>query len=435
VASDTATRRDSDLVRPLDGIRVLELGHAISAPHCAQILADHGADVIRIEPPGGDRTRGALPVEGGDSFYFAAHNRGKRSVVIDLKHPHGRDIALALAASADVLVTNYSADVPDRLGIGYGVLSQRNPRLVFVHITGFGSHGPGRDYGAYDGIIQAMSGVPSLTGQPGGPPVFTGAFVADHLAATQAAVGALLGLARRGITGTGGFVDISMLDGYLTALAHHVGSALDVGEVPEANGNMVPTAFANTFPASDGLVYLAPLSPAAWQALCTVIEAPQWLADAEPRWRIRDGRAEAEQVVADWTARRTRREIIGLLRAAGVPCGPVNNVAEAVTDPVHQGRDPVLSVLMPSGRAVHVPGPEVRLDDQEPGQPAIPAPGEHTAQVLTDLGYSQAELAALAASGVICLGSRAGPTDDQRSQKERVTADGGPPAATNSEGA
>jgi len=398
------------LVRALDGIRVLELGHAISAPHCAQILADHGADVIRIEPPGGDRTRGALPVEDGDSLYFAAHNRGKRSVVIDLKHRRGRDIALALADTADVLVTNYSASVPDRLGIGYDVLSQRNPRLVFVHITGFGSHGPGRDYGAYDGIIQAMSGVPSLTGQPGGPPAFTGAFVADHIAATQAAVGVLLGLARRGSTGTGSFVDISMLDGYLTTLAHHVGSALDVGEIPAANGNMVPTAFANTFPACDGMVYLAPLSPSAWQALCKVIEAPSWLADAEPRWRIRDGRAEAERVVAEWTSRRSRREIIDQLRAVGVPCGPVNNVAEAVTDPVHTGRAPVLGVLMPSGRQVHVPGPEVRLDDPEfCGPPTIPAPGEHTAQVLTELGYSQPELHEMAANGVICLGERARP--------------------------
>lgn len=289
------------MVRALDGIRVLELGHAISAPHCAQILGDHGADVIRIEPPGGDRTRAALPVEGGDSLYFAAHNRGKRSVVIDLKHRRGLDILLALADTADVLVTNYSAGVPDRLGMGYGVLSKRNPRLVFVHITGFGSRGAGSDYGAYDGIIQAMSGVPSLTGQPGGPPVFTGAFVADHLAATQAAVGALLGLSRRGVTGTGSYVDICMLEGYLTTLAHHVGSALDVGEVRDANGNMVPTAFANTFPASDGLVYLAPLAPAAWQALCTVIDAPRWLAGAEPRWRIRDGRAEAARAPATAT--------------------------------------------------------------------------------------------------------------------------------------
>lgn len=391
----------------LEGIRVLELGHAISAPHCAQILADHGADVIRIEPPGGDRTRFALPVAGGDSLYFAAHNRAKRSVIIDLKAPRGHEAFVRLADTADVVVTNYSSGVPDRLGIGYEALSEHNQRLIFVHITGFGTRGPGRDYGAYDGIIQAMSGVPSLTGEPGGPPAVAGAFVADHLAATQAAVGTLLALARRGTTGTGGYVEISMLDGYLSTLAHHIGSALDLGLVPAADGNKVPTAFANTFPASDGFVYLAPLGPSAWRALCKVIEAPQWLAESGPRWRIEDGRRDAERVVRDWTARRSRSEVIEELRAAGVPCGPVNDVAEAVRDPVHQGRDPVMTVQMPSGRRVHVPGPEVRLDRAPASDPpAVPAAGQHTAEVLASLGYDQSELEALTASGIIGQDSR-----------------------------
>jgi CoA:oxalate CoA-transferase len=396
------SRPDLASTPALHGIRVVELGHAISAPHCTQILADHGADVIRIEPPGGDRTRGALPVADGDSLYFAAHNRSKRSVVIDLKAPPGREVFLRLADTADVVVTNYSSGVPARLGIGYDALSQRNPRLIFVHITGFGSGGPARDYGAYDGIIQAMSGVPSLTGPPGGPPTIVGAFVADHLAAMQAAVGALLALARRGTTGQGGYVEISMLDGYLSTLAHHVGSALDLGLVPAADGNKVPTAFANTFPASDGFVYLAPLGPAAWQALCKVIEAPQWLADSDPRWRIEDGRDEVEQVVREWTAGRRRGEIIAKLRAARVPCGPVNDVAEAIRDPVHQGRDPVISVLMPSGRRLRVPGPEVRLGEPASGAPpAVPEAGQHTAEVLAKLGYDRAELDDMAANGII----------------------------------
>lgn len=386
----------------LHGIRVLELGHAISAPRCAQLLADQGADVIRVEPPGGDRTRGALPVEDGDSLYFAAHNRGKRSIIVDLKAPRGRQVFLDLAAAADVVVTNYSAGVPARLGIGYDQLSQLNPGLVFVHITGFGTYGAGRDHGAYDGIIQAMSGVPSISGEPGGPPVFTGAFVADHLAATQAALGATLALLRRATTGTGGFVEISMLDGYFSTLAHHVGVALDQGQESRAAANQVQTAFANTFPAKDGFVYLAPLAPSAWQAMCAVIGAPDWLRDSEPGWRIRAGRAQAEQVVRDWTAIRTRQEIIGPMRAAGVPCGPVNTVGEAVRDPVHEGRQPITAVVMPSGRELHVPGPEVRLDDPADGPlPQVPAAGQHTTQVLRDLGYLQADLDELLASGVI----------------------------------
>src|ERR1700729_1726787 len=183
-------------VPALQGIRVVELGQAIAAPHCAQILGDQGAEVIRVEPPGGDRTRGALPVTGGDRVYFAAHTRGKQ-------------VFLKLADGSDVVVTNYSAGVPDRLGIGYAALSQRNERLVFVHITGFRTEGAARDYGAYDGIIQAMSGVPWLSGEPGGPPVFVGAFVADQLAAMQGALGAVLALHRRAATGTGGFVEVS----------------------------------------------------------------------------------------------------------------------------------------------------------------------------------------------------------------------------------
>lgn len=389
----------------LDGIRVLELGHAIAAPHCAQILADHGADVIRVEPPGGDRTRGALPVADGDSLYFAAHNRRKRSVILDLKDPRGRDIFLALADRTDIVVTNYSAGVPDRLGIGYTVLSTRNPRLIFVHITGFGSDGPARDFGAYDGIIQAMSGVPSITGDPGGPPVFAGAFVADHLAAMQATVGALLALTRRSVTGTGGYVDISMLDGYMSTLAHHVGAALDTSEFPAANGNRVPTAFANTFPAADGYVYLAPLAPDAWRAFCRVIDAPSWIVDSEPRWRILDGRSDIERVVSEWTSRRTRHDIVGTLRAARVPCGPVNDVAEAVTDAVHHGRsNPVTAVQMPSGRRWHVPSAEIRLGSSSTERvPTVPAPGEHSAEILAELGYSQVDLRELSASGILGL--------------------------------
>jgi CoA:oxalate CoA-transferase len=387
-------------VPALDGIRVLELGQAIAAPHCAQILGDQGAQVIRVEPPGGDRTRGALPVADGDSVYFAAHNRGKRSVILDLKAPRGKQAFLDLADASDVVITNYSAGVPDRLGIGYAALSARNQRIVFVHITGFGAEGGGRDFGAYDGIIQSMSGIPWLSGEPGGPPVLAGAFVADQLAAMQGALGAVLALHRRQVTGTGAFVPVSMLEGYMTALAHHAGEALDLGEAPAATRNRVPTAFANTFPAADGHVYLAPLAPRAWQGFCALIGAPPWLADSDANWRITEGRDKAEEHVAAWTATRTRADIITQMRGAGVPCGPVNDVAEAIADPVHHGRDPLTTVIMRSGRQLHVPGPEVRLGGPPDSGQAIPAAGQHTTEVLAELGYRDEDIAALLADGV-----------------------------------
>jgi CoA:oxalate CoA-transferase len=388
-------------VPALQGIRVVELGQAIAAPHCAQILGDQGAEVIRIEPPGGDRTRAALPVVDGDSVYFAAHNRGKRSIIVDLKAPAGKEVFRRLADASDVIVTNYSAGVPDRLGIGYETLRERNERIVFVHITGFGTAGGGRDYGAYDGIIQAMSGIPWLSGEPGGPPVLAGAFVADQLAAMQGALGAVLALHRRQLTGTGSFVEVSMLEGYLTALHHHVGSALDLGASPAASRNRVPTAFASTFPAADGFVYLAPLAPRAWLGFCAVTGAPAWLADSDAHWRITEGRDKAEEFVAAWTGARSRSEIIAEMRAAGVPCGPVNDVAEAVTDPVHQGREPVTTVRMRSGRQLHVPGPELRLGGPPGGEPDIPAAGQHTAAVLAELGYGEPDVARLVAGGIV----------------------------------
>src|SRR5215469_3400807 len=180
----------------LEGIRVLEFGHAISAPHCCQLLADHGADVVKVEPLTGDTARLALPVRDGVSLYFAAHNRGKRSLAVDLRQERGRGVLERLAERADVVVTNYSARAAEQLGLTGPALHAINARLVFVHVTGFGNQGAFRDHGAYDGVIQAMSGVPSVTGAAGDP-TLVGVFVPDHLAAYQAAFAVMLALEER----------------------------------------------------------------------------------------------------------------------------------------------------------------------------------------------------------------------------------------------
>ncbi len=386
----------------LAGVRVLELGLAIAAPHCAQILADHGADVIRVEPLGGDKTRFALPHIGGESLYFAAHNRAKRSIAIDLKAEAGREAFLRLADTADVVVTNFGAEVPDRLGVGYEVLSARNPGIVMAHITGFGTTGEERSFGAYDGIIQSMSGVASVTGTTETGPTMVGPFVADHVAAMQAVIAILLALTERATTGRGTMLDLSMLDGYTSVLAHHVGEALDLGVEPEPSGNMVTIAFANTFPAADGLVYVAPLAPDAWRAFCEATELPDWVLAADRRFILEDGRPLVEEAVARWTRTRSRDEIVRALRAVGVPCGPVNSVGEAVRNPLLWSRGALTKVRTPRGQEVSVPGPPVAfgLADTDRGR-RVPAAGEHTCEVLRELGYDEEALAALLARSVI----------------------------------
>ncbi|MGW3895506.1 CaiB/BaiF CoA transferase family protein [Micromonospora profundi] len=366
----------------LAGIRVIELGHAIAGPHCAQMLADHGADVVKVEPPVGEMSRDALPVVDGVSVYFASHNRGKRSVCLDLKTPHGLELLLRLCDTADVVLTNYGADVPQRLGWSYDVLRARNPRLVMVHVTGFGSGASDAPRAAYDGVIQAMSGIADLTGQPGGEPTFVGAFVADHVAAYHATIAVLMALREREITGVGTSVDVSMLDSYTAMLAHEVGLAA-AGVRRGRWGNQVQTAFANVFAARDGQVFLAPLGDAAWQRFWAVLGGTDVSYDESTG----PARERLEQVVGDWTSSRTLAEVLGAMHAAGVAAGPMRPVGEAVA--AMAGTGMVLTVDGPDGRPVRVPGRPVRVGlTDRPGALTVPRTGEHTAEILTELGLA-----------------------------------------------
>jgi crotonobetainyl-CoA:carnitine CoA-transferase CaiB-like acyl-CoA transferase len=363
----------------LAGVRVIELSHAIAGPHCAQMLADAGADVIKVEPPAGEMSRNALPVVDGGSIYFASHNRGKRSVCLDLKSPAGLDLLLRLCDTADVVLTNYGAGVPQRLGWSYDVLRARNPRLVMVHVTGFGSAAGGAPRGAYDGVIQAMSGIADLTGQPGGEATFVGAFVADHVAAYHATIAVLMALRERDRTGAGSFADISMLDSYTAMLAHEVGLA--AAGVPRGRwGNQVQTAFANVFPALDGQVFLAPLADGAWQRFWAV------LGRAEVSYDDSTGpdRNRLEGLVAEWTSSRTVHDILTVMHHAGVAAGPLRTVGQAVEAMADAGM--VLTVTAPDGRPVRVPGRPVRAGlADKPGGLTVPRIGEHTEDLLTEL--------------------------------------------------
>lgn len=370
----------------LDGIRVLELTHAIAGPQCAQILADHGADVIKIEPTTGESARGALPMLEEDSVYFACHNRGKRSIVLDLKSPEGLEALHRLVAHSDVLVTNYSVGVPDRNGWGYETLKSINPRLVMVHISGFGFEGPDRETRAYDGIIQAMSGIPDFTGTPESGPIFVGAFVADHVAAYHAALGAMMALFRRQQTDAGEFVDISMIRSYKATSAHAIEAALQGDPLPRA-GNKVTTALTGTFRARDGYVVLGPVGEDRWRRFVRALAFDGWVAKLPYDQALADHRDHVDGLTADWCATRTRAEIIARMTEYRIASGPLLTVAEAADHAIEIGAPDLVTVTTPHGHQVRAPGPVTNVGlSESPRRLKVPSVGEDTDSVLDEFG-------------------------------------------------
>jgi len=369
----------------LDGVRVLELTHAIAGPHTGQILADHGADVIKVEPPGGELARMALPVDGEDSVYFAAQNRGKRSVVLDLKDAEGLALFLRLVEDADVVLTNYSAEVPDRLGWGFETLKAVNPSIIMVHITGFGSASPDRSLLAFDAIIQCMSGIPDITGLPDGDPTLVGTFVADHLTAYRATMSILMALRVREADPQAQLVDVDMLSTYMRLLAHDVHESLE-GRPYRREGNRAPVSIGNTFRTMDGFVHLAPVGDPKWAAFCREIGRDDWAGSLSYEDAVLVARDEVDEFVAAWCRTRTNDDILARMARLSIPAGPVRELAEAVRRLDERGDDSVVRVTSPTGRPVAAPGPmtSVGLSSSE-RRLRVPAIGEHTDEVLAGI--------------------------------------------------
>jgi crotonobetainyl-CoA:carnitine CoA-transferase CaiB-like acyl-CoA transferase len=387
-------------MKPLEGVRILDLSRVLACPFATMLLAEMGAEVIKVEQPGaGDETRSFEPFFGfGVSGYYLACNRAKRSITVDMRKEGGRQVIRDLAARADVVVENFPTGALKRRGLDYASLKAVNPRLVYLSCTGFGQTGPYAKRKGYDTVFQAMGGLMALTGERGGGPVKPGLPVADLTSGLWVAIGLLAALRGRDATGQGAHVDFSMLDGQVALLTIAAARLFALGEVPPRLGTehpgRVPTA---SFRCRDGRFLHITASDQHWAPLCTALGLTDLLADealATNAGRL----AQRERVMEAMTAAMaalTRAEAVAVLDAVDVPNGPVLALDEVVADPHVQARGCIAEV--PHGDAAHpalrVPFRFDGFDDPSP-QPA-PALGADTDAILSELGYDAARIAAL----------------------------------------
>lgn len=317
---------------PLDGVVVLDFSRVLAGPFCSALLADLGADVIKVEPPQGDDQRWMGAFRDGISVSFELINRSKRSIRLDLKTEEGRKIALALAGRADVVIENFRPGVAERLGIGYEALKARRPDIVYCSISGFGQAGPMAQFPSYDVVAQALSGMMSITGMPDGEPVLVGDSIGDTVSGLYCALGIALALFRRASTGGGAHIDIAMFDALFSLLPTALASWQVTGEAPGRAGNQHPlSAPFGAFAARDGLFMLAIANKALFSRFAGLIGRPELAAD--PRFDSdparRNNRAALREIIEEWARDRSAAAVVALLGEAGIPASTIWNVAEA----------------------------------------------------------------------------------------------------------
>lgn len=386
---------------PLEGLRVLDLTLARAGPTCVRHLADWGADVIRIEPPGANDGFGGAR----DGFDFTNLHRNKRSLALDLKNPEGHAAFLRLADTADVLVENMRVAVKHRLRVDYDTLAARNPRLVYASISGFGQTGPYAHRGGVDQIAQGMGGLMSITGEPGRGPMRVGIPIDDLTAGNLLALGVMLALYERERTGRGRFVHTSLLEAQVFMLDFQATRFLQKGEVAGQAGNDHPV---NTpmgvFPSADKPINIAASSPRLWEVFCRVAERPDWL--EKPEWRTPEGRtrdrAALNAAIAEVTRTRPSAWWIERLEEAGIPCGPINDIREVFEDPQVRHLGMVWRLPHPTRGELGVLRTPLTLEGLSPGiRRPVPAPGEHAEEVLLDAGLTRAEITRLREAGAL----------------------------------
>ncbi len=398
---------------PLAGLAVLDLTRVYAGPFCTMLLADLGADVVKIEhPKEPDYVRFFRPMVGDPqtsdiSGYFAALNRNKRAIALDLKHPEGKALFLRLVERADVVVENFSPRVMDGLGLGFADLRRVNPRLVMASISGFGHTGPYRDRPSFDGNAQAMGGIWGLTGYPDRPPVRTASALGDSTAGLFAAVGILAALRHRDAVGLGQHVDISQQDAIFSILEAALPTYSLTGRVPQRQGSAHPIARPyDLFPCKDGYVFFGGYSDKLWRRTCEIFGEPEFATRPDVDTMVKRQEPETyERVVKpkvlEWFARHTKAELEAMV-APHAPLAPILDIGECAANPQLNAREMVVALRL-EGARVLVPGVTVKLSET-PGAIRRPPPhrGEHTAEVLAErLGLDAAALARLREAGAI----------------------------------
>ena len=392
---------------PLAGMRVLELAQIMAGPTAGMMLADMGADVVKVEKlPGGDDSRGYRePRVNGVSAPFLILNRNKRGIALNLKHARGREVLLRLVRGADVLTENYRRGALEKLGLGYDVLSKANPGLIYCAISGYGRDGPWADKGGFDLIAQGVSGLMSITGEPDGPPVKTGNPVADINAGILAVTGILAAWAHRLRTGEGQIVDTSLMEAALQQTYWHAAIHFATGESPGPTGSAhILTAPYQAFRAKDGWINIGGANQANWERIAEGLGHSEWRDDARFRTNT-DRMANLPALTALMNAAlatRTKAEWIDTFDAAGVPVGPVNSIGEALSHPQALARGMVVDLVHPQAGPTKALGCPVHFS-ATPTSVTRHAPmlGEHSREVLAEAGYSDAEIDAFVAEGVV----------------------------------